>query len=171
MVKEIKSTIESKVLLSDDEKYRYLLTKEWDKNKRKATVVMLNPSTADMLINDRTIMNVTNFLINNNYGAVSIVNLFAYRATKPEDLSNKDNEQESLNSKYLIESFKDADSIIIGWVRDKKKYIKKKREVEKILAKYSYKVKCFKDHTGTKLRHPRDMNSNWKLVDYEFMYI
>lgn len=170
MVKEIKSTIESRVLLSDDEKYRYLLTRVWDKNKRKATVVMLNPSTADALITDRTIMNVTNYLINNNYGAVSIVNLFAYRATKPEDLRNKDDEQESINNKYLVASFKDADTIIVAWVRDEKKYIKKKREVEGILADYPNKTKCFKDNNGKELRHPRDMNPSWELTNYKFMY-
>lgn len=163
--------MKSTVLLSDDEQYRYRLTRVWDDNKPSATVIMLNPSKADMLITDRTVMNVTNYLVSNNYGSLTVVNLFAYRTTDPKFLTQRDSEQEELNNRYLAESFVESDTLIVAWVRDKDKYVMRKREVEGILAAYRDKVKCFEDGKGKKLRHPRDLGLDWKLVDYEFMYI
>lgn len=171
MVKEIEKSIKSSAILSDDEQYRYKLTREWDANKPKCTVVMLNPSKADMLITDRTVMNVTNYLIENNFGSLTVVNLFAYRTTDPKFLNKREEVQESINNQYLMESFYDSDTIIVAWVRDKDKYVMRKREVERLLLEFKSKIKCFEDSSGKKLRHPRDLNFGWRLVDYEFLYI
>ncbi|WNS82219.1 DUF1643 domain-containing protein [Domibacillus sp. DTU_2020_1001157_1_SI_ALB_TIR_016] len=171
MVKEIERTIKSAAVLSDDDKYRYKLTRIWDSDKPNATVVMLNPSKADMLKTDRTVMNVTNFLVDNGYGAITIVNLFAYRVTDPKFLNQRDELHESINDDYLREAFYDADLIIVAWTRDKDKYVIRKREVENLLLGYRNKIKCFEDDKGKKLRHPRDLGAGWKLVDYEFMFV
>ncbi|MBT2616123.1 MULTISPECIES: DUF1643 domain-containing protein [unclassified Bacillus (in: firmicutes)] len=171
MVKKIEKLIKSTVILSDDGLYRYQLSRVWDENKPKATVVMLNPSKADMLITDRTVMNVTNFLVENHYGSITIVNLFAYRATKPNFLNQRDKVHESFNNNYLKEAFFDSDVIIVAWVRDRDKYVTRKREVENLLLEYKGKIKCFEDGSGKKLRHPRDLGSKWNLVDYEFMFV
>lgn len=171
LVKEIEKTIKSTVVLSDNEEYRYKLTRSWDGNKPNATVVMLNPSKADMLITDRTVMNVSNYLVQNGYGSLTVVNLFSYRTTDPKYLNQRDEIREALNDEYLSQAFADSDVIIVAWVRDKDKYVNRKRETEKLLIDYSEKIKCFEDGKGKKLRHPRDLGSDWKLVDYEFMYI
>jgi hypothetical protein len=171
MVKELEKIIKSTAILSDDDLYRYKLTRVWNENNPKATVVMLNPSKADMLITDRTVMNVTNYLVESEYGSITIVNLFAFRATDPKHLNQRDNFHESFNNDYLKEAFYDSDIIIVAWVRDKDKYVARKREVEKLLLEYKGKIKCFEDGSGKKLRHPRDLGTNWKLVDYEFMFL
>ncbi|WP_052158737.1 DUF1643 domain-containing protein [Halobacillus sp. BBL2006] len=171
MVKEFEKSIKSTAILSDDEDYRYKLTRVWDEGKPNAAVVMLNPSKADMLITDRTIMNVTNYLMENSYGSIAVVNLFSYRATNPKFLSQRDVKQEALNDEYLMQAFADSDVIIVAWVRAKDKYVSRKREVEKLLGEYRDKIKCFEDGNGKKLRHPRDLVSDWKLVNYKFMYI
>ncbi|WP_060665499.1 DUF1643 domain-containing protein [Bacillus sp. CHD6a] len=171
MVKVIEKIIKSTATFSDDDLYRYQLTRVWDENKPKATVVMLNPSKADMLITDRTVMNVTNFLIEHNYGSSTVVNLFAYRTTDPKLLNQREEAQELINDQYLVESFSNSYTIIVAWVRDKDKYVKRKREVETLLFQFKNKIKCFEDGTGKKLRHPRDLGLDWKLVEYKFMYI
>lgn len=171
MVKKIEKIIKSTAILSDDERYRYQLSRVWDEYKPKATVVMLNPSKADMLKTDRTVMNVTNFFVENCFGSITIVNLFAYMTTDPKFLKQKDATQEALNNHYLNEAFSKSDIIIVAWVREKDKYVIRKREVENLLLDYKSKIKCFEDGTGRRLRHPRDLGLDWKLVDYEFMYI
>ena len=40
-------TIKSTVILSDNKKYRYRLIRTWDPTKKRAAVIMLNPSIAD----------------------------------------------------------------------------------------------------------------------------
>jgi hypothetical protein len=171
LVKLIEKKIKSTAIFSDDELYRYQLSRVWDEDKPKATVVMLNPSIADVLITDRTVMNVTNYFIENYYGSITVVNLFAYRTKDPQLLNQRDEAQELINDQYLMESFSDAHTIIVAWVRDKDKYVKRKREVETLLLEFKNKIKCFEDGSGKKLRHPRDLGSDWKLIDYEFMYI
>lgn len=165
MIVEKATTIQSSSI-SENGLYRYKLARKWDEAKPSATIVMLNPSKADMLITDRTIMNVTNFLVKNGYGSLSVVNLFAFRATDPKELKNRDDRFESLNNAYLTEAFEDAEVIIVAWTRDKFK--SRKREVEKMLESYTGKIKCFSDGNEKKPRHPRDLGENWLLVDYEF---
>jgi len=56
---------------------RYLLQKEWDKNKSKAMVIMINPSTAGEVAIDYTTLYVINNLYDLDFGSVEIVNLFS----------------------------------------------------------------------------------------------
>ena len=138
-------------------------------DRKKATVIMLNPSKANELKMDRTVMNVSNFLIDNDFGGIDIVNLFAYMATDPSELSQREEKFEKENNEHILEAVTEADVVIIGWVRDKTSYIeKRKREVEGMLIPYKNKIKCFKDDKGKTPRHPRDLNDKWTLVEYDF---
>ena len=40
-------SLRTEVVYSDDMKHRYIIRKEWDKNKPKATIIMINPSSAN----------------------------------------------------------------------------------------------------------------------------
>lgn len=74
--------------LSDDGLYRYDLTRFWcDPGaflQRPATFVMLNPSTADALKDDPTIQRCMKFARSWGLDGIRVVNLYAYRASKPE---------------------------------------------------------------------------------------
>lgn len=48
--------------------------------------IMLNPSTADALKDDPTIVKCIGFATRLGFGAIDVVNLFPWRATKPRDL-------------------------------------------------------------------------------------
>ncbi len=71
-------------------KYRYLLEREWSDfsvdQGGSAMFVMLNPSTADGDVDDPTIRRCVGFAKSWGYGWLSVVNLFAYRATDPKEL-------------------------------------------------------------------------------------
>ncbi|MGE7840498.1 DUF1643 domain-containing protein [Lysinibacillus sp. NPDC093712] len=163
MVKVVSKTIECSAVFSDDEHYRYLLTRTWDKSKPKATVLMLNPSVADVLKMDKTIMNVMNFLIGSEeYGSLSVVNLYSYVSTDPKMLKHRDDDLEAENEDYLDVAFDDSEIIIVAWTRDK--YITRKNEVKNKLQNYQDKIRCFEDAAGLKPRHPRDLGAGWKMV-------
>lgn len=171
-VLELESTIYNKAIFSQDKKYRYKLTTTWDENKKKATIIMLNPSKASELKSDKTVMNVTNFLIDTNeYGSLSIVNLFAYISTDPTQLFHRNKELEEVNDKYILQAVEKSDLIIIAWGSYIKDHVKRKRKVEEMLKSYKYKIKCFKDDKGKKPRHPRDLTDKWTLDNYEFTFI
>ncbi|WP_186668820.1 DUF1643 domain-containing protein [Sporosarcina sp. BP05] len=54
MVQRITVNIISTAILSDNGIYRYQLTGNWDKSKRKATVIMINPSKASVYLHGNT---------------------------------------------------------------------------------------------------------------------
>lgn len=71
--------------ISECGRYRYSLTRRWDRGD-SVLFIMLNPSTADALIDDPTIRRCIDFAKGFGYNAIEVVNLYAWRATKPEDL-------------------------------------------------------------------------------------
>jgi hypothetical protein len=73
--------------LSDDSVYRYHLGRAWDDTLlQPITFVMLNPSTADAHVDDPTIRRCIGFAKSWGYSSLSVVNLFAFRATDPKAL-------------------------------------------------------------------------------------
>lgn len=163
----VEHTIKSKAILSDCKNYRYLLKKEWHKDKKGAVVLMLNPSKADSLKLDKTVMNVMNYLIEKDYGSMTIVNLYAYMTTYPKELKNRDKSMEKANDEFIKNAASQGDTVIVAWTKND--HINRKRDVEKLLMPYRTKLKCFQDESGKKPRHPRDLSFKWTLVDYEFM--
>lgn len=79
---ERSATIEGK-----NNEWRYHLGREWDYDKNPVrttlTVMMLNPSTADALKDDPTIRRVIWFAGREGHSGIHVVNLFAFRKTKP----------------------------------------------------------------------------------------
>lgn len=73
-------------LLSDDGVYRYWLLRQWAPGLR-VCFVMLNPSTADADVDDPTIRRCMGFARDWGYSGIVVVNLFAFRATNPKELS------------------------------------------------------------------------------------
>jgi hypothetical protein len=71
---------------SADMLYRYRLTREIGPWPRIACFVMLNPSTADAVIDDNTIKRCMGFALRWSCGELFVANLFAFRATDPLDL-------------------------------------------------------------------------------------
>lgn len=118
-------------------KYRYLLEREWRgthdrKNWRwmgfkdgagaemgepkSALFVMLNPSTADGEVDDPTIRRCVGFAKAWNYERLAVVNLYAYRATQPEDLFKAGEAMHGPRNQEVIEdAVRDAGIVICAW--------------------------------------------------------
>lgn len=77
-------------LISDCGRYRYWLSRTWDETRPHMVFVMLNPSVADANIDDPTIRRCMGFAARENCGGIIVVNMFAYRATKPTELVGLD---------------------------------------------------------------------------------
>jgi len=73
--------------LSDCGLYRYSLWRRWDYTEPSVLFVMLNPSTADAGNDDPTIRKCIGFAKRWGLGGIRVVNLYAYRATYPRDLT------------------------------------------------------------------------------------
>lgn len=85
----------SGALVSPSGIHRYLLWRVWARTDAGCLAfVMLNPSTADGTEDDPTIRRCRNFALDHGYDGIKVVNLYAYRATKPADLWALDFEQD-----------------------------------------------------------------------------
>ncbi|MCV7255651.1 DUF1643 domain-containing protein [Mycobacterium hackensackense] len=82
----ILSGLISSATMSDCGTYRYRLTRIWDESKPVLAWVMLNPSTADGSTNDPTIRRCIAFAKAWGFGGITVVNLYALRATDPKQL-------------------------------------------------------------------------------------
>ena len=76
---------QSSAVMSDCGRYRYRLDRRWADGPIMG-FVMLNPSTADAEIDDPTIRRCISFAKREGCGALTVVNLFAFRATDPKHL-------------------------------------------------------------------------------------
>ena len=162
---ERESLISVKAVFSENEKYRYMLSKVWDENKPKAVMIGINPSKATHLKGDNTATNAMNYFIDNGYGTMIIVNLFAFMSTKIEGLSKREKLYEDLNNDYIKKACEEADMVLVAWGYAKE-HSDRKQEVVKILNQYRHKVKCFKTKANKKPCHLRVICEDWEIVGF-----
>ena len=110
-------------IISDCNKYRYELHREWDKDKKKVLFIMLNPSTADADNNDLTTIRCMNFAKKWGYGGIMIGNIYPFRAKRPKDLRKWLNDfiysdghgATKTNEVHVKEMAEQADMIVCAW--------------------------------------------------------
>jgi hypothetical protein len=98
-------------------KYRYHLCRTIeDGGGRVAAFIMLNPSTADAEDDDPTIRKCFGFARMWGCGELQVVNLFAYRATKPTELGSVLDPVGPSNREYVRRTLEMANGpVICGW--------------------------------------------------------
>ncbi len=105
----------SEAIYSKCETYRYALTRVWAAEKPRLAFIMLNPSKADELRNDPTVERCERRARKMGYGAMRVVNLFAYRATQPSDLKAAAKPEGPANTQLLLEAADWADCALCAW--------------------------------------------------------
>lgn len=105
---------QSRALYSGCETYRYLLSRRWGEGPGLCWI-MLNPSTATEERNDPTIERCQRRAVALGMPAFSVVNLFAFRATKPEDLRANSRPIGPENDRILTETAREATLVLCGW--------------------------------------------------------
>lgn len=106
-------------VVSDDQLYRYRLTRYWDFAKPTLGFIMLNPSTADGEHDDNTIIKCVKYARRWGYGGLMVCNLYAWRATDPRGLGRTPEPVGPLNDQFLTLMFAMAatarTAIVAGW--------------------------------------------------------
>ncbi|MCK5614322.1 DUF1643 domain-containing protein [Candidatus Pacearchaeota archaeon] len=110
----------SEALISDCGKYRYWLTRHFlnmGPPVKTIVFVMLNPSTADAEADDPTIRRCKGFATAWGYTSLLVINLYAYRATKPSELWQVADPVGELNDGFIKSVFQNDDNkaFICAW--------------------------------------------------------
>ena len=104
----------SDAIFSDCKHYRYRLWRRWAAG-RSVAFLMLNPSTADATKNDPTVERCHRRAVDMGFGALEVINIFAYRATDPKNLKKAPDPNGPLNDTTLVETAKSSDLLICAW--------------------------------------------------------
>ena len=110
-----KPNVGRSAFLSDCKKYRYSLTRTWDENKPIVLFIMLNPSTADGVVDDPTIRRCKVFAEDWGYGGLYVGNLYPFRAKEPTNLLLAENPLGKLNGDYIKMMALNSELIICAW--------------------------------------------------------
>jgi hypothetical protein len=100
---------------SPDRRYRYVLTRRWDRVRPVCAFVLLNPSTADERADDPTVRRCAAFARRWGFGGLTLVNLFALRATEPRALRDAPDPVGRANDVGLLRQTRRAAVVVLGW--------------------------------------------------------
>ncbi len=95
--------------------YRYRLTRVWARDAPRVAFVLLNPSTADHRQDDPTVRRCIGFARAWGFGGVDVVNLFAWRATRPRDLRRALAPVGADNDRHLRWAARNAARVVVAW--------------------------------------------------------
>ncbi|OIA98736.1 hypothetical protein AK95_16385 [Paenibacillus sp. LC231] len=155
-------------VFDSEKKYRYLLTRKWDLTLPKLLYIMLNPSTANEVLEDQTSRQCLYFANKFKYGSLEVVNLYSLISTNPKRL------KESLidpvgpeTDKYIVEAALRADRVVIAW-GEKHFFNKRDKQVMELLRSERIGLFCLKKAKSGQPRHPsrlgHDIN---ELINFE----
>lgn len=169
-----KLTMKTETVFSDDRLNRYLLRKEWDNKKPRATIIMTNPSFADLLTLDYTTLYILNNISKLDFGAVDIVNMTSRITTKLNVKEELDTEIEPANADFIVKSAEKSDVVIIAWGKlgeNNKKVRIVENNILTLLAPFKDKLRYIGNQQGDYGFHPLapQIRFQWilKPLDYQ----
>ena len=142
-------------------KYRYSLSRIWDKQKKFVLFIGLNPSTADEEMDDPTIRRCSGYAQKWGYGGFMMVNLFAYRTTLPSNLKKVKYPVGSENDKYIVKLSKKADITVAAWGDNGNLYSRDKQILSLVP-----NLMCLKINKSGQPAHPLYLKKNLKLTKF-----
>lgn len=157
----------STAVISKCGKYRYLLTRATGLGPQAARMcfVMLNPSTADAFKDDPTIRRCIGFAKRHGHN-LTIVNLFAYRSSHPDDLLKVDDPVGPLNPEIVEQEAGRADTVVAAWggVLEVNALWKKVTPIIDVVRKF--RMMCFGKTASGAPRHPLYVKGDTELIDW-----
>jgi hypothetical protein len=162
-------------ILSEDRVFRYSLVRKVEPVNplcafaRPLTFIMLNPSTADENENDPTIRKCMGYASRWGFRHVIVVNLFAYRATKPADLKFQAKRGQDIigreNWWYTREAVDQSQWVVCAWGNDGK-ILNRGKEVHGLLAGRGITTRALKLTNPGQPWHP--LYLKWDIIPQEW---
>ena len=96
-------------------RFRYLLWRRWNEDRPWCNFIGLNPSTADEAQDDPTVRRCINYAKDWGYGGLYMTNIFAYRATDPQEMKVQPDPVGPDNDRAIQQAWLDAEISVAGW--------------------------------------------------------
>ncbi len=108
-------TVEKAAVISNCGTYRYSLSRAWNQRLPRILFIGLNPSVADAHQDDRTIGRCIGFAKSFGGGSLWMANLFAYRATDPDEMKRSPHPVGEENDAWLVRLALAAHTVVFAW--------------------------------------------------------
>lgn len=158
-MKAIPNCIESYATFNEDKTRRFVLFRQWDKEKPVATVIGLNPSTADETEDDPTIGFVYRVLSGNGFGGFFMTNLFTMVTPHPKELVIDDNWDHAIEIWKASASF--SKDVVFAWGRFDS--LGRNETAKRMFPE----ALCFGHIKSGEPRHPMYLKSDTKLKKFK----
>lgn len=116
-------------------------------------VIGLNPSTADDMNDDPTIRRCIDFAKRWGYGALCMTNLFAWRATNPDDMKAQPDSIGMDNDQWLLDCADGAGLILAAWGKHGT-HLHRGDLVTRLLARNGFTLHALKKNGDGSPQHP-----------------
>ena len=133
-------------------RYRYSLGRRWSAAPTLA-IIMLNPSQADSRADDPTVRRCLGLAQGWGFGAIAVVNLFAYRSPQPWALRQAIDPVGPGNDTALLTAAETAAQILLAW-GNWGSLLGRDRAVLTLLAPVQAKCHCLGHNRTGQPRHP-----------------
>lgn len=140
--------------------YRYMLTRG---TGRRLVIIMLNPSTADAKLDDPTIRRCMAFAALFGYDGIVVLNLYAFRATKPADLWTQ-SDPIGLENDAHLEMLTSGDDVLCAWGVNARP--ERVAYVVKLIQAAGGRLKCLGTTKHGAPRHPLYVRGDQPLIEW-----
>lgn len=141
-------------VISDCGLYRWNLTRVWDALEPFLVFIMLNPSTADSVVDDPTIRVCMGRAFRMKVGGVLIVNLFAFRSTDPSKMMRAASPVGQWNDYWIARALKGNARMVIAAWGDLGRHMRREETVAAMADLAGVPLHCLGTTKAGSPRHP-----------------
>ncbi|MBS1089471.1 DUF1643 domain-containing protein [Gluconobacter wancherniae] len=143
--------------------YRYTLRRTWDPSAPLVMWLMMNPSLATEIGDDRTVAKCQRYARAWGYGGIFVGNSFAYRCTDQKRLLEVPDPIGPENDRHLLEMARQADLVVLAYGAPQIKTLRPRgTEVARMLGKAGIKVTALRLSKSGRPEHPLYLPSELK---------
>lgn len=154
----------SDAVISEDQQYRYFLSRTWSASPVTAAFIGLNPSTADATTDDPTIRRCISFAKTWGAGTLWMVNIFGFRTTNPGNLLLTPNPIGPDNDIWLERAVAGADIVIAAWGN----HGQLKKRGEEVAIRFTGKLQALGLNKTGMPKHPLYIKADALLQPYSY---
>ncbi len=156
----------SKAIYTDCERYRYVLTRQWEEvSENRAVFIGLNPSTATEYQNDPTVARCIKYAKTWGHDSMTMLNAFAFRSTDPKGLKSVEDPVGSANDRYILKQCRDASQIILCWGTHAE-YLDRGLKLLEKLSGRSFELNCLKITKNGHPSHPLYLKKDLQPIPF-----
>jgi len=145
--------------------YRYTLKRVWDETAPLVMWLMMNPSVATEMGDDRTVAKCQRYARSWGYGGMFVGNSFAYRCTDQKRLLEVEDPIGPENDSHLLDMARQADLVVLAYGAPQTKSLRPRgTEVARMLGRAGIAVTTLRLSKTGRPEHPLYLPSELKPV-------